>query len=141
MSKELSDVELIRKQAEAETDPRVDLAVERTELALERTQLAWIRTTLTLLAGGIGLDKGLEFIHQNRLERGVALFESGKIIGIILSLTGTLLMILSTSFYAKRSNSLAKIKGRTTRKFAPALLASIIISILGIGVSFVLLFT
>ena len=36
----------IEKEAEADTDPRVDLAVEPTELALERTQLAWIRKTL-----------------------------------------------------------------------------------------------
>ena len=46
---ENSKRELLRKEVEADTDPRVDLAVERTELAWERTQLAWIRTTLGLL--------------------------------------------------------------------------------------------
>jgi putative membrane protein len=141
MSTDLSEREMLRKQAEEETDPRVDLAVERTELALERTQLAWIRTSLTLLAGGIGLDKGLEFIRETRIEKGIALFENAKILGIVLSIMATLLMILSTWFYARRSSTLAKIKGSTTGKFVPALLASIIISILGIGISFVLLFT
>jgi len=31
------------------SDPRVDLAVERTGLALERTHLAWIRTMFTIM--------------------------------------------------------------------------------------------
>jgi uncharacterized membrane protein YidH (DUF202 family) len=46
MEKEESNQQL-RKEAEQDADPRVDLAVERTEYALERTQLAWIRTVLS----------------------------------------------------------------------------------------------
>ena len=38
MENEKSEIQQLRKDTEADTDPRVDLAVERTELAWERTQ-------------------------------------------------------------------------------------------------------
>jgi len=73
MESEDPEIQQLRKKAEADSDPRVDLAVERTELAWERTQLAWTRTTLTFIVSGIALDKGIEAIHRNRLESGNAL--------------------------------------------------------------------
>ena len=55
-----ADDQEIRRRAESDVDPRVDLAIERTMLALERTQLAWIRTALGLLAAAVAMDKGIE---------------------------------------------------------------------------------
>jgi uncharacterized membrane protein YidH (DUF202 family) len=139
MQNELSNHERLRKEAEKETDPRVDLAVERTELALERTQLAWIRTTLTLLAGGIGLDKAVEYMHKSRLESGDAFFENGHLFGTALSITATILMILFTWFYLQRSRSLARIKGAKALRAQPVFYASILIILMGIGICFLLL--
>src|SRR5664279_6465969 len=67
----------IRKEAERDMDPRVDLAVERTELALERTQLAWVRTLLSMIGGGFVIDKAMEAVHQVRLESGKAWLNNG----------------------------------------------------------------
>lgn len=129
----------LRKEAERDTDPRVDLAVERTELALERTQLAWMRTVLGFLGSGIALDKGVEVMHKARLESGDALFQNAHIIGITLSITGTFLMLITTIFYIRRSQTLAKMKGTKMARIPHGVLASILVIILGVGVSFLLL--
>jgi putative membrane protein len=129
----------IRNEAAKESDPRVHLSVERTELAWERTQLAWIRTVLGFLASGIALDKGLESMRKARIESGDAFFANTHIIGIILSITGTLLMLISTWLYIRRSYNLAKQKGVKPMWFPPGVIASLLIVILGLGISFLLL--
>jgi putative membrane protein len=139
MENETSNQELLRIKAEETADPRVDLAVERTELALERTQLAWIRTTLSFLGSGIALDKGMEMIRRSRIESGKALFENAHIIGIGLSLTGTFLILFCTWFYVKRSHSLAKMKGAKPLRVPPALFGSLLVILLGIGISLLLI--
>jgi uncharacterized membrane protein YidH (DUF202 family) len=136
-----SKQELLRKEAELDSDPRVDLAVERTELVLERTQLAWIRTTLTFVATGIALDKGVEAIHQSRLQSGDALFDNAHIIGISLSITATVLLLLVTLFYLRRSRRLASMKGVKPVLFPPGAAASTLIILLGAVISFLLLIT
>lgn len=138
MSKETSNVEQVRKEAESETDPRVDLAVERTELALERTQLAWIRTTLALMGSGIALDKGLEAMHRARIESGNALVQNAHIVGLALSITGTVLMMFTTWYYIRRTHSLASMKGGKPLLVPPGALASFLIILLGLAVNFLL---
>jgi uncharacterized membrane protein YidH (DUF202 family) len=131
----------IRKEAEKDSDPRIDLAVERTELAWERTQMGWIRTTLSMLAGGIGLDKGLESLRKSLIESGDALIANSHIIGIILSITGTLMILINTWIYIRRSHSLSRMKGGKPVKVPAAAIASILIIILGTGISLLLLFS
>ena len=132
-------------QSVRQTDPeqiidlRTKLSVEGTELAWERTQLAWIRTTITFLASGIGLDKGVEAMRKTRIESGDALFQNAHIIGIVLSITGTLLMLMTTWLYLRRTRRLASMKGAKPFWFPPGAIASILIIILGVGVSFLLL--
>ena len=141
MENEKFETQQLRKEAEADTDPRVDLAVERTELALERTQLAWIRTTLTFIGSGIALDKGMEAIHRSRLESGNALVQNAHAIGITLSMGGTILLLITTLYYIKRIRQLLKIKGVRPSSFPPGVLASFLIIILGAIVSMLLLFS
>lgn len=130
---------LKREDAENTADPRVDLAVERTQYALERTQLAWIRTVLSLLGGGIALDKGIEAMHKARIETGDSLVNNAHAIGIALSITGTLLMLFTTIFYIRRSQGLAKIKGTKPVRIPPGVLASLMVIILGVGISLLLI--
>jgi uncharacterized membrane protein YidH (DUF202 family) len=125
----------LRIEEENNSDPRVDLAVERTEYALERTQLAWIRTVITLLASGVALDKGIQAVHQARIGSGDALVKNAHMIGIYLSTIGTVLMLITTWKYMLRSRSLAKIKGARPALIPPAALASLLIIFLGIVVS------
>ena len=128
-------INLKQAEMEKESDPRVDLAVERTELALERTQLAWIRTVIGFLASGLALDEGVEAMHKARLETGDAFFKSAHVVGISLSVTGTLLMLIVTGFYIHRSRSLAVMKGTKPLRVAPGTFASLLIVLLGIGIS------
>ena len=139
MEKENSKIEQTRKEAEKDSDPRVDLAVERTELAWERTQLAWIRTTLTFIASGIGLDKGIEAIHKDRLESGNAFVQNAHAIGVSLSTVGTLLLLITMVVYIKRTRRLAVIKGAKPILIPPGAISSMLIILLGTIISFLLL--
>jgi putative membrane protein len=131
----------VHSGSEQAADPRIALSVERTELALERTQLAWIRTTLTFLGGGIGLDKGLEAIHKQRIESGNAWFDSVHVLGIALSIAATLVILMSTIHYFIRSKSLAKMKGFGFPYANPTIYGSCLVFILGVAISFLLIVT
>lgn len=118
---------------------RTVLSYERTELALERTQLAWVRTTLAFLGSGLALDKGIELMHRDRIEKGTAFVQNAHIAGISLSIAGTLLIIYTTWFFIKRSRTLARIKGGKPLLLPPGAMASFLIILLGIALSFLLL--
>ncbi len=139
MENEKPERQQLRKEAEADTDPRVDLSIERTELAWERTQLAWIRTTLTFIASGIALDKGMEAIHRDRLESGSALVQNAHAIGITLSIGGTILLLIVTLYYIKRVRRLAIMKGAKPVLIPVGAISSILIILLGVIISFLLL--
>jgi len=139
MESENPEIQQLRKEAEADTDPRVDLAVERTELAWERTQLAWTRTTLTFIVSGIALDKGMEAIHANRLESGNALVQNAHAIGITLSTGGTILLLIVTLYYIKRIRRLTIMKGAKPVLIPAVAISSILIILLGVIISFLLL--
>jgi len=113
------------------TDPRVDLAVERTLYALERTQLAWIRTTLALLGSGLALDKGLEYFRSQRLAAGTAFFPEGHAIGIALSVGASLLMLVATVVCLWRLRQLRRHKGIAPILQQPVLWASFLVTLLG----------
>jgi putative membrane protein len=128
--------EQIRKEAEQDTDPRVDLAIERTELALERTQLAWVRTLLSLIGGGFVIDKAMEAIHKARLESGEAFVRHGHLAGMIFTLSGTLLMILVTINYLRRNAAYARMKKGKKRFFEPGFLLSLLTIMIGFAVTY-----
>ena len=126
----------LRGETEKDMDPRVDLAVERTELALERTQLAWVRTLLSLIGGGFVIDKAMEAVHQARLESGHALIRNGHVAGMLITGTGTLLMVMVTINYAFRARKLAGMKGGKKSFLAPGFL----LSVMTIGIGALLLY-
>ncbi len=130
---------LLQSTSEQDADPRVDLAVERTVLALERTQLAWIRTTLTLIATGIALDKGLEALHNARLQRGDAFSESAHAIGTTLAVASTILFFLITWYFINRSGNLSRMNGKRPSWLSPTTLASFLVLLLGVIISYLLI--
>src|SRR5215831_18139907 len=81
-----------RQAAEQQTDPRLDLAVQRTELAEDRTLLAWLRTALGLMGAGAAFDKGARLLHEERLAAGTALIRNSHLVG--LSVTGVVSALL-----------------------------------------------
>lgn len=116
---------------EAIVDPRQDLAVERTELALERTHLAWVRTVIGLITSGFVVDTGFSALHKARLSAGEAWLNNGHAAGLVLTSSGTLLMIMATFFYIKRVRELARMRSATKSFFAPDYVLSFVIIIVG----------
>jgi putative membrane protein len=137
MSSEMQQIE----ELEVKADARVDLAVERTELAWERTHLAWIRTTFAMMTAGIALDKGLEFIHQQRLLTNKALAENGHIIGIMITSFGVVLLLLETIQFVRRSRQLANLRKATYSFFSTNFILAALVIITGIALIYLMIAT
>jgi putative membrane protein len=135
----MKDEVQIRQDAEQSTDPRVDLAVQRTELAEDRTVLAWLRTAIGLMGAGVAFDKGTQLLHEQRLAAGNALVDTSHLAGLSLTAISTLLLILVLWQYRSRLRELARIKGVTVPAFSPTVVASVLVILLGIGVFVVLM--
>lgn len=132
------------RDLEIETDPRVDLAVERTALALERTHLAWVRMMFNMITSGIAIDKGLEIIVEQKLLSHKALAglaNMGHIIGIILTSSGTLLLLAETLQFEKRSRQLASMKKERFSLFSTSMALSILVMGVGLGLIYVMIST
>ena len=123
----MNDEQTIRKEAENDVDPRVDLAAERTMLALERTQLAWVRTVITLITAGIAIDK----VHLARIIAGIAWQKNAHMAGLLLTSAGTALITLATVLYIKRMRELLLMRGRRNNLFQPGTLISVFIIVIG----------
>jgi len=123
----MNDEQTIRKEAEKDVDPRVDLAVERTMLALERTQLAWVRTVITLITAGIAIDK----VHLARIIAGIAWQKDAHMAGLLLTSAGTALITLATVHYIIRIHELSLMRGRRNNLFQAGTFISIFMIVIG----------
>lgn len=117
------------------------LAAERTELVLETTQLAWIRTVLTFIATGFAISKGVEAMSKTGVITGQSLITNANVTGIILTITGTVMLTATTFYFIVRRRQLAKIRGTFLYKIIPILLTSICTILLGLGLSYLLIVT
>ena len=117
------------------------LAAERTELVLETTQLAWIRTVLTFIATGFAKSKGVEAMSKAGVITGQSLITNANVTGIILTITGTVMLTATTFYFIVRRRQLAKIRGTFLYKIIPILLTSICTILLGLGLSYLLIVT
>lgn len=135
-----ADEQEIRRRAEHDVDPRVDLALERTVLALERTQLAWIRTALGLLATAVAMDKGLEIIRHARIAAGVALVRHAHVVGLAVIAVTLLLFAGATANYHRHGARLAKMLGTPTQETNWALWQSLFLILLSTVIFVLLLF-
>ncbi len=135
----MKDETQIRVEAEREGDPRIDLAVERTRLAWERTQLAWIRTVFGLIVAGIALDRGFVALHQARLDTNEAWVKNGHLAGLIMTISGTLLMVIATTYYTRRMVELNRLMNKSRVILDPGLILSLIITVVGILVIYFML--
>lgn len=133
----MKDEQSIRKEAENDVDPRVDLAVERTMLAMERTQLAWVRTVITLITAGIAIDK----IHMARIVAGIAWQKDAHMAGLLLTSAGTVLITLTTVHYIIRKRQLSLMRGRKNTLLEGGTLISIFITLIGAMAIFSLVYS
>ena len=112
-------------------DRNTDLAIERTQLAVERTQLAWVRTIMGMITGGVAIDKGFTALHEARVLAGTAWVKNGHFAGLLLTITGTLLMIFASLVFIKNINQLDRM-GNSKRKLpTAATILSIFVCLLG----------
>lgn len=103
----------------------------------ERTQLAWIRTVLALITAGIAIDKGTEALHDARIASGEALVKDGHFAGMLLAISGTVMIILATGIYFNRMKELDQMRDIRRKLPSPVFILSCIICFFGaIVVSF-----
>jgi putative membrane protein len=128
-----------------EPEPRTDLAAQRTQLAWDRTLLAWIRTALSLMASGVALDKGIQFLHERRLTAGTAWLNqatwvhSAHIIRISLTAISTLLLAIIARNHIQGIRTLAETRHRNPPRVTVATVAAVIVVIFGCAVVAVLI--
>ena len=85
--------EATHKQLAAQSDPRVQLAYERTFLAYERTRIAWVRTALALISFGFAIAKILQYLREKQGE--TATLMSPRTIGVLMIAIGLLSLVLA----------------------------------------------
>ena len=127
----MNNEQQIRAAAEQDADPRIDLAVDRTILALIRTQLAWIRTIIGLMTAGLAIDKGFAALHEARMVSGEAWVKNGHFAGLVMTSSGTLLIIIVTINYLMGMKTLNKMKGTKRKLYDPGLILSVLITLIG----------
>jgi uncharacterized membrane protein YidH (DUF202 family) len=134
----MADEQQIKSSTEEDDDPRIEIAIERTQLAYERTQLAWIRTVLALISVGIAIDKGTQALHEALVAMGEALVKDGHFSGMLLSISGTVLMALATGINFRRMKELDQMR-RIRRKLPyPVFILSCVICFFGVIVIYFL---
>jgi inner membrane protein YidH len=85
--------EVVNKQLAAQSDPRVQLAFERTFLAYERTRIAWVRTALALISFGFAIAKVLQYLREQQGE--TATLMSPRAVGLLMIVIGLISLILA----------------------------------------------
>ncbi len=88
------DNEAIHKLPDAQSDPRVRLAFERTFLAYERTRIAWVRTALALISFGFVIAKFFQYLREKQGQ--TATMFSPRAIGLIMITIGLVGLILAS---------------------------------------------
>lgn len=126
-----ADAQTWPSPAEQSAHLQLALAVRRTELALDNTQLAWVRTAFTFITAGLGIDKGAEALHEARVLIGTNWLTGSHIIGTVLCAASTLLLLIESAAYFQEMRVLARIKGAKPRWLPLALLASLLVVLLG----------
>jgi putative membrane protein len=85
--------EAIDKRSATQSDPRVQLAFERTFLAYERTRIAWVRTALALISFGFVIAKFFQYLRERQGETATVL--SPRAIGLLMISIGLVGLILA----------------------------------------------
>jgi putative membrane protein len=86
--------EAIDKEPATQSDPRVQLAFERTFLAYERTRIAWVRTALALISFGFAIAKVLQYLREQQGE--TATLMSPRAVGLLMIVIGLVSLILAS---------------------------------------------
>ena len=86
--------EMVDQISVDDSDPRVQLACERTLLAYERTQIAWVRTALTLIAFGFAIAQFFTYLREQQGESATVL--SPRAVGLTMIVIALIGLTLAT---------------------------------------------
>lgn len=116
------------------------IAFDRDRFAADRTIMAWIRTSLSLIGFGFSIFKFFEFLGEVSLLQGTHISSIGpKKFGIALVVMGVFFLFLATIEYVFFIRRLCR-KVNQKFIFSASLLASVILSIIGLAVLISMLF-
>jgi uncharacterized membrane protein YidH (DUF202 family) len=84
-----------------------------------------------MITAGIAIDKGFQALHQARLMSGVAWEKNGHFAGLLLTIGGTTLMIITCILYIPRIRELNLMQGVKKKFPAPGVLISLFMCLIG----------
>ncbi len=125
-------------EAAAQGKP-IDLGYERTRMSADRTLMAWFRTSLSLISFGFTIFKFFQYLVESDLISGNIPHHAPRNFGVALVGLGMILQAMAIVEYFLFQRKLSREEGQ---KFpvSTALVASILLSLLGILVLLNLLF-
>jgi putative membrane protein len=117
----------------------LNLGYERTRLAADRTLMAWIRTSVSMISFGFTIYKFYQYLMESNVLTGELPHNAPRNFGLALVILGMFLLCMAIVEYLLFQRSLSR---ETGQKFSisTALVASLLISIIGILVLINLLF-
>jgi putative membrane protein len=121
------------------TQNKLDLGYERTRMAADRTLMAWIRTSVSMISFGFTIYKFFQYLLESNLAAGNLQHNAPRNFGIALVLLGMLLLMMAILEYFLFLRNLSRISGQKY-PISTALIASILLSVVGILVLINLLF-
>ncbi len=116
-----------------------DLGYERTRMAADRTLMAWIRTSVSMISFGFTIFKFFQYLVDSSLTAGNFPANAPRNFGVALVSLGMFLQAMAIVEYYLFQRKLSRAKG-VKFPVSTALVASILISLLGILVLLNLLF-
>lgn len=121
-------------------DLNVKMSIENTELAYKRTQLAWVRTVFAIITTAIALDQVVKAIHDPKIKMGSIWIKNSNLISSLLTSVGSILLIVETIFYVRRTRKLIQLREGEQQKFSGTAILSVFVVILGLMVTYMLVF-
>jgi putative membrane protein len=117
----------------------VDLGYERTRLAADRTLMAWIRTSVSMISFGFSIYKFFQYLLETNLAAGQLKHSAPRNFGVALVILGMILLALAIVEYFLFLRDLSRETGQKY-PISTALIAAILLSVIGILVLINLLF-
>jgi uncharacterized membrane protein YidH (DUF202 family) len=121
-------------------DLNVKMSIENTELAYKRTQLAWVRTVFAIITTAIALDQLVKVIYDPKIKMGGIWIKNSNLIASLLTSVGSILLIIETIFYIRRTRKLVDLRDGTQKKFSGTAVLSVFVVVLGLLVTYMLIF-
>ena len=117
----------------------IDLGYERTRLAADRTLMAWIRTSVSMISFGFSIYKFFQYLLESNLAAGNLQHNAPRNFGVALVILGMALLALAIVEYFLFLRNLSRETGQRY-PISTALIAAILLSVIGILVLINLLF-